>query len=209
MRTSSNTPCRRLQPLLASYADGQASSEEAAAIDAHVGACETCRRWLSGQRAVRGLLRTRAASLRAQGVATPVAPVAAVARLAPSAASPAGATPSRYPSRAAVVVVAVAATLVAAAGIAWRAWPASGPSLMAVGFINDSRCKTVRTDDPACVRLCVDEHQAEYVFVSNGVVYPIVNQGFDGLAAFAAREVRLAGSLDGPRVTVTRIDLAD
>jgi anti-sigma factor RsiW len=197
MRIDSFTPCRRLQPLLASHADGQASPEEAAAVEAHVAACETCQRWLNGQRAVRGLLRARAAALRAGGEAAGgVAPIGMAV-----------AAPRRLRWRTAVVGGAMAASLLLAGGVLWRA--ARPQSLSAIGFINDSRCKTVKTDDPTCARACVDERHAEYVFVSNGVVYPIVNQGFNGLAEFAARAVRLAGSLDGERVRVTRIDLAE
>src|SRR5262245_27632597 len=111
MRISRTIPCRRLQPLLASYADGQASPEEAAAVDAHVAACEDCRRVLNGQRAVRGLLRARAAGLRARGV-----PAGAAAPMAISAA-----VPRWIRLRTAVAGGAIAASLLVAAGMAWRA----------------------------------------------------------------------------------------
>jgi anti-sigma factor RsiW len=56
--------CRELEPALASYVDGEASSQERATVDAHLERCRPCRDRVAGERAVRDALHTRRDRLR-------------------------------------------------------------------------------------------------------------------------------------------------
>jgi hypothetical protein len=60
-----------------------------------------------------------------------------------------------------------------------------------------------------CVRRCV-EMGAAYVFLSNGVVYPISNQDFAALHETAGQDVRVVGEVRRNVLTVSQLDvLAD
>jgi anti-sigma factor RsiW len=56
--------CRDVEPLLASYVDGDAAPEDRAAVDAHVAVCGDCRDDLGAQGAARDLLQARREKLR-------------------------------------------------------------------------------------------------------------------------------------------------
>ena len=55
-----------------------------------------------------------------------------------------------------------------------------------------------------CVERCI-EKGAQYVFVSDGVVYPIRNQQFADLPRFVEQEIKLEGRLQDSLLTVSRI----
>lgn len=57
--------CRDLEPLLASYVDGESAPEDRARVDAHIGRCPPCRDRVSGERAARDVLHARRSELRA------------------------------------------------------------------------------------------------------------------------------------------------
>jgi hypothetical protein len=108
-------------------------------------------------------------------------------------------------------VVAAAAVVIGI--VAWsRVWGAAVP-LTARGQISDSVCRgshshagtdlmTMSSRD--CVGRCV-EKGAQYVFVSDGVVYPIRNQRFEDLQRFAAQDIQLEGEVWRNQLTVSHI----
>jgi anti-sigma factor RsiW len=57
--------CRDLEPLLASYVDGEAPADARASVDAHIGRCPPCRDRVAGERAARDVLTARGSTLRA------------------------------------------------------------------------------------------------------------------------------------------------
>jgi anti-sigma factor RsiW len=57
------TECRQIESLLPPYVDGDASAADAARIEAHLAACESCTRTVMAQRTMRAVLRARAAHL--------------------------------------------------------------------------------------------------------------------------------------------------
>lgn len=57
--------CRDLEPLLASYVDGEAAADQCASVDAHVERCPPCRARLAGEQAAHDVLRARREGLRA------------------------------------------------------------------------------------------------------------------------------------------------
>ena len=52
---------------------------------------------------------------------------------------------------------------------------------------------------------CVKEHNAKYVFVSDGKVYNVGNQDFAALQEHAGRTVRLTGEMSGDTITGSKI----
>jgi anti-sigma factor RsiW len=56
--------CRDLDPLLASYVDGEAPSDDRASVDAHLDRCPPCRDRVAGERAARDVLVARRPLLR-------------------------------------------------------------------------------------------------------------------------------------------------
>lgn len=56
--------CQDLEPLLASYVDGEAPTDARASVDAHLDRCPTCRDRVAGERAARTVLTARRARLR-------------------------------------------------------------------------------------------------------------------------------------------------
>jgi hypothetical protein len=189
--------CRRLRPLLASYVDDEIADADRLVVDEHLVRCQACRRRLLRQRAVHQLLRSRSAEPRHRGAAVPWTP----------RAQPATGRAQRR------VLLSLAALAVLVVGIAlWgTAWPVR---LTAQGRISDSMCRgshggDMRTmSDRDCVGRCV-EKGAQYVFVSNGVVYRIRNQSFSDLARFAAQEIQLEGRLWRNQLTVSHIESVD
>ena len=59
------TDCRRIESLLPSYVDGEASPDLVAIVDDHLASCAFCRAEAAAQRGVRIVLRARAAELSA------------------------------------------------------------------------------------------------------------------------------------------------
>lgn len=57
--------CRDLEPLLASYVDGEAPADQRASVDAHVDRCSPCRARLAGEQAAHDVLGARREGLRA------------------------------------------------------------------------------------------------------------------------------------------------
>jgi anti-sigma factor RsiW len=56
--------CRELEPLLASYVDGEAPTDARAWVDSHLDRCPPCRTRVAGERAAREILVTRGKGLR-------------------------------------------------------------------------------------------------------------------------------------------------
>ena len=56
--------CRDLEPLLASYVDGEAAADQRASVDAHIERCPPCRARVAGERAAVDVLRARRDALR-------------------------------------------------------------------------------------------------------------------------------------------------
>jgi hypothetical protein len=107
--------------------------------------------------------------------------------------------------------------LVVAVGVGLLMWnrgrSGTGISLAARGQITDSVCAGGHTHASAelrsmsggdCVRRCV-ELGAQYVFVSEGVVYLIGNQEFQDLVRVAGQEVELQGEVRMNVLTVSRV----
>jgi hypothetical protein len=107
-------------------------------------------------------------------------------------------------------------SVLAAAGVAvvvmvWSRWGVV--PLSARGQISDSVCggrrahaapDMVNMTGRDCVRRCV-EKGAQYIFVSDGVVYPIRNQTMAELARFAEQDVQLEGKVRQQQLTVSHI----
>ena len=83
------------------------------------------------------------------------------------------------------------------------------------GDISDSMCGTshakmisshqgTKWTDRDCTQACI-KAGAKYVFVSEGKVYGISNQGESGLARYAGENVSLTGNVNGDTVTVSKI----
>lgn len=56
--------CRELERLLAPYVDGEATPNECASVDAHLGVCPPCRERVAGERLARDVVRARRSGLR-------------------------------------------------------------------------------------------------------------------------------------------------
>jgi hypothetical protein len=85
--------------------------------------------------------------------------------------------------------------------------------LEAVGFIGDSVCglhpdrftEAFHVDDRTCALNCV-KFGGKFVLVSDGGVYPILNQDFRGLADFVGTRVAVSGSPGGDHgIVISRI----
>jgi hypothetical protein len=78
------------------------------------------------------------------------------------------------------------------------------------GQISDSHCGAKHTmqgmSDRACTEMCI-KNKGQYVFVTGGKVYKIVDQNNKDLAAHAGHTVVLTGSLKDDSVTVTKIEM--
>ena len=92
-------------------------------------------------------------------------------------------------------------------------WVDGSMPLAARGQIGDNRCadghahasaELRNLSDRDCVNRCV-LMGAHYVFVSQGVVYPIRNQDFQDLTRFAGQDVQLEGELRQNLLTVVRV----
>jgi Putative zinc-finger len=192
--------CWRLRSALTSYVDNEVSADERRRVDDHLGRCDACRHRVSREQAVRRRLRRWSAEMRAAG-----APLS----------WPAGAeTPPRYRVGLLLRLGVVSAAAIALVLVMWNRWPAGAAVPFAAhGQITDSRCASGHAHTtPAlrnmsggdCVRRCV-EMGAEYVFVAEGVVYPIGNQDFVDLMHLAGQEVQLQGEVRRDLLTVSQM----
>lgn len=192
--------CRQFRSVLTSYVDDEVSVAERRTVEDHLEGCDACRRRVSRERAVRQRLQGWSAEARAQGA--PLSwPVASVTR---QSLSPGGA------------LLAVAALL--AAVVVWlvtwsRGSVEAGTPLTARGQISDSRCTGGHPHTAAelgnmsrrdCVRRCI-EMGAQYVFISQGVVYPIRNPEFADLMRLAGQDVQLEGEVREKVLTVSHV----
>ena len=85
------------------------------------------------------------------------------------------------------------------------------------GKISDSMCGVQHkasaehagrsVSDADCTAACV-KNGAQYVFVSRGKVYKIVNQDFAGLKQQAGRAARVTGELTGDTIKISKIAVA-
>jgi hypothetical protein len=189
--------CWRLRSALTAYVDNEASADDCRRIEEHLGRCDACRHRLSRERAVRQRLRRWSAEMRGGGV--PLSwPAGTKASLRQ------GVGPLLRLGAVSIILVLVT----------WNRWPVgAGVPFAAHGQITDSRCAAGhRHTAPAlqnmnggdCIRRCV-EMGAEYVFVSQGVVYSLRNQDFVELRHLAGQDVQLEGEVRRNLLTVSQV----
>lgn len=79
------------------------------------------------------------------------------------------------------------------------------------GKISDSMCKEThpggehdgkKMTDADCTKVCLKKG-AKYVFVSDGKVYQLANQGSKQIASHAGHEVQLTGVMKGDTITAS------
>lgn len=196
--------CRQLRPLLTSYVDDEVSGADRLVVQDHLSRCRACRRRLLRQNAVHQLLHTRAADARGRGTPVP---------WSPRTHGPLDRGPSRT-----LLSLSILATAVVVGIVIWsRVGGGAVVPLTARGQISDSVCRGTHShpgtdlmsmSDRDCVGRCV-EKGAQYVFVSDGVVYPIRNQRFGDLQRFAAQDIQLEGEVWGNQLTVSHIRSLD
>ncbi len=191
--------CWRLRSMLTAYVDDEVSAGERLRIESHLERCDACRHRVSREQAVRQRLLRWSAEMRGVGVPLSWPAVAA--------------TPSHPRIRALSRIVAAFAAAIALVFVAWSRWPDGAVAFAAHGQITDSRCASGHTHSgPAlrdmsggdCVRRCV-AMGAQYVFVSQGIVYPIRNQDFVDLTHVAGQEVQLEGEVRQNVLTVSQV----
>ncbi len=95
--------------------------------------------------------------------------------------------------------------------------PSQGADQTLTGKLSDSICAAVhkstlehdgqKLPDRDCTIACVKKG-GKYVFVSQGKVYHIANQDFEGLEEHAGQTVTLSGDLLGGNLKVSRIAAA-
>ena len=191
--------CRQLRSALTSYVDSEVSATERLIVEDHLRQCDACRRRLSHARAVRQRLQGWSAEARAQG-----APLC----------WPAVPETRRYASLGALLGVAALVGTTVIGLMTWnRGWFATGVPLTARGHISDSRCagrhshaaaELRNMSDRDCVWRCI-EMGAQYVFISQGIVYPIRNQDFVDLMRLAGQDVQLEGEVRQRVLTVSHV----
>jgi uncharacterized protein YdeI (BOF family) len=98
----------------------------------------------------------------------------------------------------------------------WMAAPALAADKTWNGTISDSNCGAkhaageehgAKMSKADCVKACVEQHNAKYVFVSGDKVYNIENQDFAGLKTHAGHNVALSGEMKGDTITVSKIEM--
>jgi anti-sigma factor RsiW len=102
--------CRDLEPLLATYVDGEAPPEQRASVDAHISRCPPCRGLVAQERAARDVLAAQRQRLR------PCAPQALRARCAAQRAAAAAGHPALAARLGRWVPLSLAATLLLSLG---------------------------------------------------------------------------------------------
>lgn len=190
--------CRRWRPLLTSHADDELAAADRHRLEAHLQTCEYCRQCLSREHAVRQRFRRWAAEMRDDGV------------------SLAWTTGKRTQAgwRVGPLVRLGGVAAIGLLVVMWSRLPnRGGQALAAHGQITDSQCASGHTHTvPAlqnmaagdCVRRCV-EMGAQYVFVSEGMVYAIRNQDLTDLSRLAGQYVQLEGEVRQHLLTVSHI----
>ncbi len=192
--------CRQLRSALTPYVDNEVSAGERLIVEDHLRQCDACRRRVSREEAVRERLRRWSAEARVNG-----APLS----------WPAGSeTLTHRPVGSLLRIAAVSAATIAIVFVMWgRWWVDAGVPLAARGQIGDSRCagghahaaaELRKLSDRDCVHRCV-LMGAHYVFISQGVVYPIRNQDFVDLTQFAGQDVQLEGEVRQNLLTVSYV----
>jgi hypothetical protein len=190
--------CWPLRSALTAYVDNEAAADVRQRVEDHLRHCGACRHRVSREQAVRHRLRRWSAEMRERG--------------APLSWSGAAKRPihHRVGSVFRLGIVAAAAILLVLG--MWNRLGASVP-FAAHGQITDTRCASGHShtapalrnmDGGDCVRRCV-ELGAEYVFVSEGIVYPIRNQDFVDLMHLAGQEVQLEGEVRRNLLTVAHV----
>ena len=190
--------CRLIYPLVTTFVDGEGSAEERALVSAHLQECTACRERIAAESATRQLLRTHAAVARAMSVSSEWRPN--VWRL--------GRPWLPVRPRTLVLGLAIGACSV---GVWNRPLEAA-----VVGVISDSFCRLdhhriasrVSATAHSCTLGCV-ERGATLVLISEGRVYQIRNQDFPTLKTFAAKRVKVSGTLRGEAITIASLAPAD
>jgi anti-sigma factor RsiW len=192
--------CWRLRSALTSYVDNEVSTGERLRVESHLRRCDECRRRVSREQAVRQRLRDWSVDMRTGGV-SPSWPAE-------------GETRSPRRAGALLRIGALSTAAIALALVLGSRWPGGdGVVLAARGQITDSRCASGHTHSAAalsnmssrdCVRRCV-EMGAQYVFVSEGVVYSIRNQDLVDLTTWAGQDVQLEGEVRHNVLTVSSV----
>jgi hypothetical protein len=185
--------------VLTSYVDNEVSTGERFRVEDHLERCAACRHRVDREQAVRQRLRRWSAEMRGEGI-----PLSLPAHAGTSSREVG--TPLR------MAVVSTAA--IAVAVVMWNRWPTdAGVAFAAHGLLTDSRCASGHTPGAPgletisrgdCVRRCV-EMGAHYVFVSQGVVYSIRNQGLADLTHLAGQDVQLEGKVQQHVLTVSQV----
>ena len=191
--------CRQLRPLLTSYVDNELSAADRHVVDDHLEGCGSCRRRLARQSQVHQLIRRRTAEARGRGTSVPWSP-----RTFGSTDRRAGRV---------LLSLCVLAAAGAVGAVVWSRSAGAATPLSARGEISDSVCRgnhgrpgsdRMTMTGRECVERCI-EKGAQYVFVSDGVVYVIRNQQFADLPRFAEQEIKLEGKVQDSLLTVSRI----
>jgi len=186
--------------VLTLYVDNEVSTGERIRIVDHLERCDGCRHRVSREHAVRQQLQRWSAEMRGEGVPL-------------SWPADAG-TPPRRRVGTLLRSGVVSAAAIALSVVMWnRGTGGAGVAFAAHGLLTDSRCASGHTPSTAalrnmsrgeCVRRCV-EMGAEYVFVSQGVVYSIRNQDFADLTHLAGHDVQLEGKVVQHVLTVSQV----
>jgi hypothetical protein len=186
--------------MLTSYVDNEVTADERLTVEDHLERCHACSVRVSRERAVRQRLRRWSAEARVGG-----APLD----------WPAGFDTTLPRSESGRLrMAALSAAAIAIVLMTWGRWGSDdGVPLAARGQIGDSRCAGGHTHAAPelrnvsgrdCVRRCV-EMGAEYVFVSQGVVYTIRNQALVDLTRLAGQDVEIEGEVRQNLLTVSSV----
>lgn len=192
--------CWQLRSVLTAYVDHEVSADERLIVEDHLRQCDACRRRVRREGAVRQRLQRWSAETREDG-----APLS----------WPAGSETRHHRSvGTALRIAALSTATIAIVSVMWgRWWIDAGVPLAARGQIGDSRCaggharasaELRNLSDRDCVHRCV-VMGAHYVFISQGVVYPIRNQDFVDLTQFAGQDVQLEGEVRQNLLTVSHV----
>ena len=192
--------CWRLRSVLTSYVDNEVSAGERLRVEGHLTRCDACRRRVSREQAVRQRLRGWSVDMRTGG-GLPSWPGG-------------GATHSPRRASALLRIGTLSTAAIVLVLVLWSRWPGAGGGVLAArGQITDSRCASGHTHNAPvlsnmstrdCVRRCI-EMGAQYVFVSEGVVYSIRNQDLVDLTTWAGQDVELEGEVRHNVLTVSHV----
>jgi len=79
------------------------------------------------------------------------------------------------------------------------------------GFISDSMCGAKHTGadekDAKCAQMCVKEHGADPVFVTDGKVYKFSADSKDKVMAHVGHKVTIDGKMEGDTITVSDVKM--